>query len=304
MKRHTLRQLEYFLAVAAHSSMTAAAEECFVTPGTIALAMNDLEKSLGVQLLARQTSKGVTLTSMGWIALDKARAILRDSRELEELASRARGELTGSLKIGCFSTMSPWIMPVLLEHFTQNHPNVAIDIVEGSSVELQELLVHGHLDVCFVFSSHLQGTVEGELIREVRLCVLVSDEDDLAQEDSISLRQLGDRPAILLNLSPATELVEGILRGAGLNPQTIWRSSNFETVCSTVARGLAYGVLNNLPLESGVSSRHGLKLLHIRDALPENALVAAVPRGQPPTANVLETLACARTFFTRKPETP
>ena len=294
MKRFTLRQLEYFIAVANHSSFTSAAEECFVTPGSIALAMNDLEKALGVQLLTRHTSKGVTLTNFGRLTLERARVILNEARGLQELSSRAEGILAGKLRIGCFPTMSPWIMPTLLEYFTQHHPEVDIDIIEGSSDKLQEMLIHSQVDVAFVFSSHLRSDVEGVTIRNVRLQALISKDEELGSKNSIQLSDLHGRRAVLLDIAPAADIVETILRGAGLSLKNAWRTSNFETVCATVARGLGFGILNDLPLALHAQARHHLTFLDIEDDLPRNALVAATPVGQSITEAAQETISVAQ----------
>lgn len=286
MIRSTLRQLEYFLAVVDHGSMTAAAESCHVSPGTIALAMNELEKALNLRLLVRRKSKGITVTRAGWIAAEKARTILLQAAELDELAGQLQGELVGAIKVGCFSALSPWLMPRLLEHFTVNHPRVTIDIVEGSSKDLQELLLAGKLDVCLIYSAHLLSGVRGIRIRDVRLCVVVGQADEFAGRGSIALREMRDRPVILLNLPPTKDLVEDVLSSADIIPSVKWRSSNAETVKSAVARGLAYSVLNG-PLPGTRDPDGGpVAYLTIEDDLPENAIVAAVPRGEELTAKV------------------
>lgn len=286
MNRVTLRQLEYFLAVADLGSVTAAAHHCHVSPGGISLALTELEAALGVQLLLRRKAKGAALTPAGrWVA-EKARTIVADTGELQFAAQRLHGELVGPLKIGCFGSLSPWLLPRIIEHFAAEHPAVDIELAEGSSDRLQQMLLDGELDVGLMYSLHINTEMEQTVIAPVRLQLLLSPEHPLAAQDEIALRDLGDSPAALLALQPARDLAENQLRSAGFEPYIKWRSTNVETIRSLVARGLAYSVLMGRPL--GDRTYEGLPLAYrrIKDDLPDIAVVAATPRGTAPSGKV------------------
>ncbi|MDN5874647.1 MAG: LysR family transcriptional regulator, partial [Sinobacteraceae bacterium] len=61
----TLKQLRYFLAVAEHGSVTAAAEALYVSQPGVSAAVTQLEQFLDVQLLVRRKARGVELTPAG-----------------------------------------------------------------------------------------------------------------------------------------------------------------------------------------------------------------------------------------------
>jgi DNA-binding transcriptional LysR family regulator len=83
----SLIQLKYFLSVATCGSFAAALAEN-ISPSAIASAATTLERSLGMQLLIRQRSKGVELTANGsWLEREARR--LLDSAEI--LSARATG---------------------------------------------------------------------------------------------------------------------------------------------------------------------------------------------------------------------
>jgi DNA-binding transcriptional LysR family regulator len=293
----TLRQLEYFLAVAELGSVSAAARRCHVSPGGISLALTELETSLGVQLMLRRKAKGAALTPAGrWVA-DRARSIVTEAGELQFAAQRLQGELVGPLKIGCFGSLSPWLLPRIIEYFAANHPAVDIELTEGSSDLLQRMLLDGELDVCLMYSLHVNTEVELTTIAPVRLQLLLSPDHPLAAQEEIALRDLGDSPAALLGLQPARDLAENQLRSAGFEPQIKWRSTNVETIRSLVARGLAYSVLMGRPL--GDRTYEGLPLAYrrIKDDLPDNAVVAAYPRGMVPSQKVRTLLKYCQDEF-------
>jgi DNA-binding transcriptional LysR family regulator len=84
----SLIQLKYFLSVATCGSFAAAALAENISPSAIASAATTLERSLGMQLLIRQRSKGVELTANGsWLEREARR--LLDSAEI--LSARATG---------------------------------------------------------------------------------------------------------------------------------------------------------------------------------------------------------------------
>jgi len=60
MHRFTLRQLEYLLTCIDMRSVAGAAEKLSVSQPTISVAITKLEEQLGVQLLLRHPSRGVT----------------------------------------------------------------------------------------------------------------------------------------------------------------------------------------------------------------------------------------------------
>lgn len=294
----TLRQLEYFLAVAETGSVTGAARLCHVSPGGISLALTELETVLGVTLMLRLKAKGATLTPAGrWVA-ERARSIMAEAGELQFAAERLKGELVGTLRVGCFGSLSPWLLPRIIEHFAEAHPAVDVDITEGSSDLIQRMLMDGELDVGLMYSLHINTAMDRTVIAPVRLQLLLSPDHPLAGQDEIALRDLGDYPAALLALQPARDLAENQLRGAGFEPHIKWRSTNVETIRSLVARGLAYSVLMGRPL--GDRTYEGLPLAYrrIQDPLPENAVVAIHPRGTPPSLKVKALITYCQEEFT------
>jgi DNA-binding transcriptional LysR family regulator len=54
----TLRQMEYFVAVAEHGSIVAAAAELPVSESAVSVAISELENIVGVRLLHRVRARG------------------------------------------------------------------------------------------------------------------------------------------------------------------------------------------------------------------------------------------------------
>ena len=76
----TLRQLEYFDAIATEGSIASASAKCHVSASALALALDDLEARLGLQLVIRRKGKGIELAPAGARLLAHARQLLAGRR--------------------------------------------------------------------------------------------------------------------------------------------------------------------------------------------------------------------------------
>ena len=77
MKLPTIKQLRYFVALTETEHFGRAAEACFVSQSAFSNAIQELESTLGVQLVDR-TNRRVTVTAIGSDIAVQARLCLRD----------------------------------------------------------------------------------------------------------------------------------------------------------------------------------------------------------------------------------
>lgn len=131
--RITIRQLEYFVAVAENGTLAAAAAAHHISQSAISLAISDLEQTLGVQLLLRRKARGVALTSAAQHILPELRSVLAHVGELHSTARSLGQEISGHLPLGCYPTLTPFLMPRLLNEFPSQYPAVNIDLFEALS---------------------------------------------------------------------------------------------------------------------------------------------------------------------------
>lgn len=298
----TLRQLEHFVAVVEEGSVTSAAERLRVSPGGVSVALSQLETALKVQLTLRQRGRGVAITPAGRWVYDEARAVLAGATGLKSAADVLRGKLTGPLRVGCFSTLSPWLFPRIAAHFAHKHPGVDLQLLEGTSVDLQGRLKDGELDVALLYRNHLQRGISADEIIPVRLQLAFAATHRLATLDEVPLSELHDENAILLGVQPSIGHVEEILQKAGLRPNVKWRSTNVETIRSMVARGLGYTIIMGRPF--GDYTYDGLPISYrpIADDIPANAVVVAYPQGATPTAKIGTLVSFCRLEFATEGE--
>lgn len=286
MSEFTLRQLEYLVTVVDEGSVTDAAARLRISAGGISLGLSQLEASLGVQLLVRRRGKGVSATPAGRWVYDQAQSVLHASADIRGVTAVMRGELVGPMGLGCFSTLSPWLLPRVVEHFTKEHARVDLVISEGDSSDLQEQLLQGQLDAVLLYESHLAPGVASTPIASLRMQLLLPPGHRLAESEEVALGELAGENAILLAMEPASTFVDRTLKSLGVYPRVRWRSSSVETIRSMVARGLGYSILMGRPY--GDHTYDGLPVVYkrISDDIPTSIVSVAYPEGTRPTAKL------------------
>lgn len=145
MQNLTLRQLRYFDALARHGHFGRAAEASAISQPALSMQIRDLEDSLGTPLLERGP-RSLRLTPFGEDFLTRARAILRQTEELEDLARAARAELAGRLRIGVIPTVAPYLLPRLIARMTALYPALELTLRETITPRLLRDLAEGRLD--------------------------------------------------------------------------------------------------------------------------------------------------------------
>lgn len=108
----TLQQLEVFIKVSETGSFTKAGELLSLTQSAISHIISSLEIELGFTLLYRNRS-GITITNEGKKILQHALDILNKTELLKQEASSIIGIESGTLKIGCFPSVSAKILPTM-----------------------------------------------------------------------------------------------------------------------------------------------------------------------------------------------
>ncbi|MGY3944844.1 LysR family transcriptional regulator [Aeromonas tecta] len=136
-----INQLRYFYELAQHRHFAKAAKACFITQPTLSASITNLEKSLGTELVVRN-SQFVALTPAGEVVLRHAERMLLEQDSMRQELSLFSGELSGSLRIGIVPQSSIDIMP-LLKRFNDAFPNVTLRLsVMTHGTLLEQLDLH------------------------------------------------------------------------------------------------------------------------------------------------------------------
>lgn len=195
-----LIQLSRFLAVIQHRSFSEAARQLGLTQQTLSASIRQLEQSVGVPLFQRGRGQSTALTVYGERLANHARSqiALRDKalKDLRDL----RDAKAGHVKVGIAETMTGEIVGRAICRVLDENPDVRIEMTEGFSEDLLNLLVRGELD--FIASSPISGVPTGDNIVQEHLftardVVIASRDHPLANRSRLTVEDLQGFPWIV-----------------------------------------------------------------------------------------------------------
>jgi DNA-binding transcriptional LysR family regulator len=158
-----LRHLKHFVAVADAGGISAAARNLGLTQPALSRQIKALEDDLGVVLLDRG-ARSFTLTPAAEILLTDTRKLLEFC---EAMTARVRSAAAGlPLRIGYSPSLAGDFLPYAIECFGQLHPGVRVSLHDASSVEMQQSLLAGKLDLMVTVPCGTTDSIHWTTLRE------------------------------------------------------------------------------------------------------------------------------------------
>ncbi len=145
----TLRQLEIFLAVAEHGSMTRAAEVLHLSHSAVSLQIRKLAQAIGLPL-HEVIGKRLYLTDAGREVQATGRQIFASIRRLDETLNNLKGLTAGRLAISVVTT-AKYFLPRILGPFCRDYPDIDLSFHVGNRAEIIERLTDNRDDV-YIFN--------------------------------------------------------------------------------------------------------------------------------------------------------
>ena len=232
-----LRQLEYLVAVADHSTWAAAAASIGVTAPALSQGLADLERRLGVQLFDRQGRRRV-LTDLAEPVLQHARTMQTMSHDLARWAERVNTLKMGTLRVGMLDVGAVVHFPEVLRTFRSDFPDIRFHLTVAPSSELLAGLRRSDFDliVCVQPSETPPSTRSTHLLEEELVVVRPPG------TGSLPAPKWG--PWVLFPENSQTRsLIELSLRDIGALPQVVAESHQPDVLAQMVSLGLGWGVL-------------------------------------------------------------
>lgn len=283
----SFKQLRYFEAVARTRHFGKAAEQCAVTQPALSMQIQELEKTLGVQLLERSRN-GVMLTEAGREIAGRANRILADTRDIVDFARRQGGVLSGPLHLGVIPSVAPYVLPALLPLVREKYPDLDLHLRETQTHHLVEELLDGGLDLLL-----LALPVENPEIETIKL---FNDRFLLAMPKSRPVSNRIRATPELLQQDRLLLLEEGhCLRDQALSYCSLRRvdnidtfgASNLSTIVQMVAGGLGMTLLPELSIH--LECRQGdIRLMRFTDPQPRRVVGLAWRRSSPRKRHFVE----------------
>jgi LysR family transcriptional regulator, hydrogen peroxide-inducible genes activator len=268
-----LRDLRYLVALADHKHFGRAAAASFVSQPTLSTQIRKLEEELGVSLVERAPRR-VMLTPIGREIADRARRIVADVAQMTEVARRSRDPEAGSVRLGLFPTLAPYLLPHVLPAVRARFPRLELLLVEEKTDAILARLRDGRLDAGILALPVHDDQLHVEPLFEEPFVLAVPRSHRLARRDApLSLAELDHEHLLLLEEGHCLrDQALDVCRLAGANERDGFRATSLETLRQMVAAGVGITLLPMLAVQPPVSPSPDIRLLSFRGKPPSRAL--------------------------------
>ncbi|MBQ9572927.1 MAG: LysR family transcriptional regulator [Acidaminococcaceae bacterium] len=140
-----LQQLEYFLVTAEEMNMTRAAERLYISQQALSGVIKRLEEEYDIILFKRKPSLHLTLAGENMAFY--GRQILETEKKMKDSFANLRQNYRGSIRLGISRLRSRIFFSIIWQKYHPTHPNVHIELVDGNSLKLNELLLDNKIDL-------------------------------------------------------------------------------------------------------------------------------------------------------------
>ncbi len=264
-----LQDLRYLVAVADHRHFGRAAEACFVSQPTLSTQIKKLERELDVELVERNP-RHIMLTTVGEAVVERARVVLRETDAIHDVARRASDPEAGSLRIGLFPTLAPYLLPHVVPALHERFPKLELLLVEEKSAVVHEQLRDGRLDVgLLALPVHDDRLRCEELFVEDFVLAVPADHHLTEMPGPISTSVLAGENVLLLEEGHCLrDQALSVCRLAGADERVGFRATSLETLRQMVAAGVGVTLLPELAVAPPVPSSPEVTLLRFDDPVP------------------------------------
>lgn len=248
----TSRELLYVKTIADEGSITRAAQKLYLTQPSLSHCVAGIEKQLGTRLF-RRTSGGLVLTYAGEKYYRMACEVLRVYAAFESEIAEEMELIRGRVTLGITNYLACDLLPRMLPRFHRDYPGIELRVVEETTDELEKSLLSGRLDFAIMHTGAGDGASEDpglshEVLRRDPFLLLAPADHScaaLAEESSegpqLDPALLSGEPFLMVTKGQRIRHVaDRVLSQAGIAPQIVFTSRNFETLRRLCAQGMGF----------------------------------------------------------------
>jgi DNA-binding transcriptional LysR family regulator len=244
-RRIDLTSLQLFVAVCELGSIGKAAEREFIAASAVSKRLSDLEATLETPLLYRHT-RGVKLTPAGESLLHHARSVLFSLEKMQAELSEYADGVRGHVRIHANISAIVQFLPEDLGSFSEEHPQVKIDLEEHLSTEVLRAVQEGAADlgICNVAAGGNGHELQTLPYRHDELVLIVPRGHALAKKKAVAFEDTLDFDHVGLHSNSSIYLaMREAAAAAGRAIKLRIHVTGLDAMCRMIDNGLGVGLM-------------------------------------------------------------
>jgi len=247
-----LHQLRYLAAVAQSGlNITAAAQKLHTSQPGVSKQIKLLEDELGFQIFVREGRNLTRITPAGQQVIERALKIPQEAQSIRDLSTELRDEGRGSLSIGTTHTQARYVLPGVISEFRNRYPNVRLNLHQGTSEQIAEMVAHDRIDCAIATGSdHLYSDLTLMPCYRWHRTVIVPHSHPLASAGRLTFKALAAYPLVTYTFSftGPSSLHEAFAK-AGLTPNVAITARDADVIQTYVRLGLGVVIVAHMAIE-------------------------------------------------------
>ncbi len=156
-----LKGMRYVYEVYQEMSFSKAARNLYISQPSLSAAIKKVEHEIGCTIFDRSTNP-IQITECGKAYIESIKKIMEVEESFDNFKNDLENMKTGSISIGGTTFFTSFVLPPLIQCFSETFPQVTINLVETNTGMLEKELFEGSLDLvidnyCFdetLYESH------------------------------------------------------------------------------------------------------------------------------------------------------
>lgn len=273
--RMNLRALQYLLALAEVRHFSRAAELCHVSQPTLSTQIRKLEDELDVQLVERHPRQ-VMLTPVGEEIVARARTLLGEVEAIRAIARRSRDPHSGTVRIGIFPTLAPYLLPHVVPAIRKAFPRLTLRLYEEKTEDVIEMLGQGRLDAGLLALPVSEDWLHSRTLFEEPFVLAVPEHHPLARREFIDMADLQDQELLLLEDGHCLrDQALEVCQLAGAQEKLDFHATSMETLRQMVAANTGITLMPTLAVRPPVAHTDNLVTRPFRQPGPKRTIAMA-----------------------------
>lgn len=228
----SLKHVNYILAVERTGSVTAAANQLFISQPALSQVIRQVERELGVPIFDRSSSP-MRLTAAGQEYIHAAQQVVAIHTNLTNRISEIKGEAHGTLRLGISVQRGMQILPRVLPEFMGRYPHVRVELEEFGSNTLEKMVLDGSCDLALITTTPSNSRLRYQLIENEEILLIAARNTQLARSipngTPLHIAQAKEERFISLAVGHSIRTVQDrLFLLSGIQPEILLESHNFE----------------------------------------------------------------------------